>query len=132
METFFESQTIEVGNGRSVTHAKNLRSTMLARFRESNPATLGFCRALIESAINEGDNIALRVQRGAMDGFPASEIENICRFLAEITRGVAGFPEHYDWAAMTAEQKADFFDLEFSEVERLAYIVSVFVKFFAK
>jgi hypothetical protein len=132
METFFESQTIEVGNGRAVTHAKNLRSTVLARFREANPATLTFCRQLIESAVSEGENVSLRVHRGAMEGFPASEVENVCRFLAEVTRGIAGFPEHYDWAAMTAEQKADFFDLEFSEVERLAYIVSVFVKFFAK
>jgi len=44
---------------------------------------------------------------------------------------VRGFGD-YDWPNMTEGQRVDFFDLEFLEIERLAYIVAVFAKFFAR
>ena len=132
METTRESQTIDLGNGRWVKHPVKLRSTLMARFRECNPFFLDFCKSLISSADSDGVNVTMKIQQGAIDGFPSAEVENICRFLAEVTRDIGGFPEHYDWAAMSTDQRVDFFDLEFSEKERIAYSVTLFFKLFAQ
>lgn len=128
METFFGSTEIELGEGKTVTHAKKLRSSMLARFRESNPKIMEFCAGLLEGG---GTDATYRIHKGAIAGFPSVEVMNMCVFLAEITRDAKGFGD-YDWPNMTEGQRVDFFDLEFSEVERLAYIVAVFAKFFAR
>jgi hypothetical protein len=128
METFFSGTEIELGEGKTVVHAKKLRSSMLARFREANPKVMEFCAGLIESG---GNDASFRIHKGAIAGFPASEVVNMCVFLAEVTRDVRGFGD-YDWPNMTEGQRVDFFDLEFSEIERLAYIVAVFAKFFAR
>ena len=129
METFINGNEVELGEGKKVVHAKKLRSSMLARFRESNPAVMAFCAGLVEQG---GQDAAYKIHRGAITGFPSTEVLNICVFLAEITREIHGFGDQYDWPTMNDGQRVDFFDLEFSEVERLAYIVAVFAKFFAR
>lgn len=126
METERQSNEIELGGGKKVIHVARLRSSVAARFREMNPKTLEFLVSLVGTPGEE--TVTYRIHKGAMAGFPTSEVLNMCTFLAEITRDVQGFGDRYDWPSMTVEQKADFFDLEFTDAERLAYTATAFVK----
>lgn len=124
---------IPLGDGQSLTHARRVRSSVLARFKESCPETMAFINGLIsEGSKADGDIIVKTTQgvlEGAIKGFPSDEITKTCAFLTEITEDVHGFGERYNWREMSDEQKVDFFDFELSDLIRLTYLITTYAKY---